>query len=55
MESARSGVWCVQYPPSEAEPEETDEDRYYTRIGCAIMAGGALLIAALVKAVRALL
>ena len=53
--SVRTGEWCVQYPPSEAEPAETEEDRYETRIGCAVMAGGVLLIAALVIVVRSLL
>jgi hypothetical protein len=53
--SARTGEWCVQYPPSEAEPAETAEDRYHTRVGYAVMAGGLLLIAALVVLVRTLL
>jgi len=55
LTSARSGEWCVQYPPSEAEPAETEEDRHHERIRCAVMAGGAFLIAALVVVVRALL
>ncbi len=49
ISSARTGEWCIQYPPNEAEPEETPEDRYHTRIGCTIMAGFAFfLIAVLV-------
>ena len=50
--SARGGEWCVPYPPSEAEPEETAEDRYHTRLGCAVMAGSVVLLAALVVVVR---
>lgn len=42
--SARAGEWSVQYPASEAEPVETEEDRYHTRLGCAVMAGGAIVI-----------
>lgn len=42
--SARSGEWCLPYPPSEAEPEETPDDRYHTRVGCAILAGGVVLM-----------
>lgn len=55
VSSARTGEWYVLYPPSEAEPEETEEDRYHTRVGCAVMAGVLLLIVALVVVVRALL
>jgi hypothetical protein len=53
--SARSGEWGVQYPESEAEPAETEEDRHHTRIGCAIMAGVVFVIAATFAVLRALL